>query len=120
MPPLPIGKDHHPGPLLANYPHNFQSVFPGILDSPVRDVQSLPPGDVQNLCRFSRLARAIFCAPSRSHLALGQIQDSCPVSALGHLEQCAATGLFYVVAVSGQGEDVEWGRGHVSRQRIQT
>jgi hypothetical protein len=41
------------------------------------------------------------------------------MSALRHLEQRTPAGLLYIVAVSGEGKDVEWGRRHISRERIQ-
>ena len=51
-------------------------------------------------------AGAIFGAAARSHLALGQVENAGAVAALGHLEESASAGLFYVVAMRGQGEKI--------------
>jgi hypothetical protein len=38
---------------------------------------------------------------------------------LRHFEQSAATSLLYIIAMRSEGKDIEWGRRHVSRERIQ-
>jgi hypothetical protein len=37
---------------------------------------------------------------------LRKVEDAGAVSALGHLEQSSAAGLFYIIAVRGEGENV--------------
>ena len=107
MPSLPVGKYHHSWPLLPQHAHHFQPVLPGVLDPPVGNVERLPPRRAQYFRRICRFARAIFGAAPRSHLALGQIEDSGAMAALRHLEQRAAAGLLYVVAVGSQGKNIE-------------
>ena len=76
--------------------------------------------EVHNIFAASvRFAGAIFGAAPRSHLTLGQIENPGAMSELRHFQQRAAAGLLYIVAVSSQGKDIEWGRRHVSRERIQ-
>ena len=43
---------------------------------------------------------------ARSHFALRQVEDAGAISALGHLEQSSGAGLFHVVTMGGQGENV--------------
>ena len=66
-----------------------------------------PPRRAQYFRCVRSLASAIFGAAPRSHLALGQIENPGAVSALRHLEQRAAAGLLHIVAVSGQGKNIE-------------
>jgi hypothetical protein len=85
--------------LLADYARDFQPVLKGVLDSPVGNVQSLPPRDAEYLRSFFGLARAVFRSASRSHFSLSEIEDASAASALSHLQQRAPASLFDVVAV---------------------
>src|SRR5271169_3824397 len=104
---LPIRKDHHSRPLLADYTRHFQPVLPRVLDPAVGDIESLPPGDAQYSRRLGRFLRAVFGGASRSHFSLREIEDAGALAPLRHFQQRAATGLFDVVAVGGEGENVE-------------
>jgi hypothetical protein len=46
---------------------------------------------------------------------LRQVEDAGAVSALGHLEQSSGAGLFYIIAVRGQSENVERHKSVVGR-----
>src|SRR5260370_31882305 len=107
MTPLPVGKNQHARTLLAEYEDDLQSMLTGIFDAAVGNVESFAPGNVQDARRLRGFSRPVFGGAARSHFTLGEIEDAGAVSALGHLEQSSAAGLFYVVAMRGQGENVD-------------
>ena len=119
MPPFPIRKYHHSRPLLAQYADDFKPIVPCVLHPPVWDIERPAPRRTQYPAGVSSLTSAILGAATRSHLALGQIEDAGAVSALCHLKERTAAGLLYIVAVSGQSKNIEWEARHVSRKRIQ-
>ena len=82
-------------------------VLPGVFHSAVGDVQGLPPGNAQDSGGFLGLGGAVLCAAARAHLPLREIQNASPMAALRHLQQRAAAGLLYIVAVSRGCENVE-------------
>jgi len=59
------------------------------------------PGNFQDARRLGRFAGAVFGGAARAHFTLREIENAGAVSALGHLEQSSAAGLFHVVAVRG-------------------
>src|SRR5439155_22651652 len=118
MASFPVGKYHYSRFLLADDAGNFQAIFPGVFDAGVGNIERLAPGNTQNFCRFFGFAGAVLDCAARAHLALGEIENAGAVAALRHLEQRAAASLLYVVAMRGDGEDVE-GRGkHGGRESI--
>ncbi len=83
MPPLPVRKNNHPRPRLPNYSRNFQPILPGVLDAPVRDVESPPPTHAKNLGRVVGFSGAVFSPAPRTHFALSQVENSGSLAALG-------------------------------------
>jgi hypothetical protein len=65
-----VGKDDHSRTLFPKHARDFEAIFPSVLDAAVRNIKSLTPGNIENLCRLDRLASAIFGSAARSHLAL--------------------------------------------------
>src|SRR5258708_7515024 len=98
MPPLPIGKNDHPRPRLPNHAGPLQPVLPRVLHATVGEIESAPPTNPKNLCRVGGLARAILRRSASAHLALRQVEDASTLPALCRLQQCAAAGLFHIVA----------------------
>ena len=94
---------------MENCPNRCRSVcrVPGILDAAVGNIERLAPGNFQNASRLRRFASAVFGGTARSHFTLCKVEDAGAVSALGHLVQSSATGLFYIIAVRGEGQNVE-------------
>src|SRR5580704_12783508 len=107
MPSLPIGKNNYPRSRLPDHAGHIQSVLPRVLDPAVRNVESPPPRHPQNLRSVIGLALAVFCRPAGPHLALGQIENAGDLSALRSFQQRPAASLLYIVAVGGDGKDVE-------------
>src|SRR5436309_13722552 len=119
MPPLPVRQNYHARARLSNDAPNFQPVFPGVLHAAVGYVECAPPTHAKNFSRIAGLTSPILGAASRSHLALCQIEDARALPALRGFQQSAAAGLFHIVAMCGNGKNVQGfsqrkGR-HVSR-----
>ena len=91
---------------MANDTRDFQPVVVGVLDPAVGNIERLPPAGFENARRFVGFARAIFDGAARAHLALRQVEDGGAVSALGHLQQRAATGLLHIITMGGDGKNV--------------
>jgi hypothetical protein len=106
MPSFPVGENQHPRTLFAEYADDLQTIVPGIFDAAVGDIEGVTPGNFQNACRFGGFTGPVFGGAARAHFTLREVEDAGAVSALGHLEQSSAAGLFDVVAVRGQGEYV--------------
>src|SRR5579863_9628020 len=107
MPALPVGENHYPRTLLADQACDLQPVLPGVLDPAVGDVERVAVGDLQNLRSLGGFVSAVLRRAARPHFSLGEIENAGAKTALRHLEQRAATGLFDVVAMGGDGQDVE-------------
>src|SRR2546423_8049595 len=107
MPSFPVRKNHYTWPSFADDGGNFQPVLPSVLDPAIGDIKRPPPPHAKNSRGVCRLVRAIFGGASRTHFALRQIENSRPLSALRHLQQRAAAGLLYIVAVCGNCQYIE-------------
>ena len=107
MPPLPIRQNDHPRPRLTNHARHLQPVLPSILNATVRDVECPPPTHTQNLGSVGGFARAVFRRAARPHLTLRQVEDAGALPALRGFQERTAAGLLDVVAVRGDGQNVE-------------
>ena len=107
MPTLPIGQNHDPGSRASNHARDFQSIDPSVFDSSVGDIESLSPLRAEKPRSFAGFAFTVFGGSSCSHFAAGEVENSCAPALLRHLQQGAATGLFHIVAVRGDCQDVQ-------------
>ncbi len=107
MPPFPVGQDDYPRARLPNHGGDFQPVLLSVLHAPVRNVERPPPTHAKNLGCVIGFARAIFRRAPRPHFALRQVEDAGALPALRSLQQSSAAGLLYIVAVRGDGQDVQ-------------
>jgi hypothetical protein len=64
-------------------------------------------GDVEDAGGLVRFGFSVGCCASGAGFTLSKIEDSCAPAAGMHREEGAAAGLFDVVAVGGDGEDVD-------------
>src|SRR5215831_7409283 len=112
---LPVGKNHHARPLLANDAGDLDSVGVGILDTPVRNIERLAPRDLQNASSIGGFPGAAFRRAARAQFSLRQIKNAGARTFLSHFQERAAAGLLHIVAVRGNGENVEWRRTHFLR-----
>src|SRR5580704_18414336 len=113
---LPVRKDHHARALLPDNLRNFQPVLKSVLNPPIRNVEGLTPGDAQYLRGILRFPCALLRRASRSHLSLSKIENSGTPSALRHFQQRAAAGLFDVVAVRSDRQNIK-GRSGTGKSR---
>src|SRR5437773_1810673 len=111
MPAFPVGKDHNAGSRLPDHASYFQTIFPGVLHATIRNIEPLPPLDLQNLCRLLCFSGALFGAAPRSHLSLSQIKDARSMTEFCHLEQCPSTCLFHVIAMGCDGQNIKFAHG---------
>src|SRR5437588_8021085 len=107
MAALPIGKNHHSRLALAKYRGYLEPILPGVLDASVRNIEGAAPAYLENGGGGIGLASAISGAAARAHFALRQIEDAGAMASLRHLEQRAAAGLLHIVAVRGDGQNIE-------------
>ncbi len=107
MASLPVGKNHHAGPLLAQHARYLQAVLPGVFNPAIGDVQRTTPCDVQDACRFGGLTCAVIGCAAGAHLSARKIENPSAMPQLRHLQQRAAAGLLGIVAVSGNRENVQ-------------
>jgi hypothetical protein len=90
-----------------NRPRHFQAVFPRILHPSVRQIQGTPPGHLQDARCLFRLTRTIRSRAPGTHFTAGEIQNTGTTAALGHFEQGAAAGLFHIVPMGGNGQNIK-------------
>src|SRR3954454_24516590 len=107
MAALPVGKNDHSRLLLADNLRHLKPVFPVVLDSAVRNVESIAPGNAKNSGGGGSLFRAFFRGAASAKFSTGKIQDSGTMAELRHLEQCSAASLLNVVTMSGNSWNVD-------------
>src|SRR5262245_44277834 len=114
MAALPVGKDHHPRTLFADDARNFEPVLPSVFDAAVGNVQGMAVTRLEKLGGISSFAGAVFGGAARAHFPLRQVEDPSTQAALGHLEQSSAARLLHIIAVSGNGQDIQSRNAHSS------
>src|ERR1019366_7690148 len=115
MAALPVRQDDHARALLANDAGNLNAVGVVVLNPAIRDVERFAPRHLQNARCVGRFAGARFGRAARSKLALREVKDAGACALRRHLQQRAAAGLLYIVAMRGNGEHVKRGGGHFLR-----
>src|SRR5262249_8785585 len=119
MAPLPVRKNYHPRSLLAQYTRDPEPVLPGIFHAAIGNLQGMAKAGLQNCCRIGGFPGAILGGAACSHLALGEIENSCAPAALRQLEQRSPARLFDVVAMGRNGQNVQWrGPQHARVSRV--
>ena len=113
---LPVGQNDDAGAEQAQDAHDFEAVFQGVFDRAVGQVESLPPAGAQQARGLRGFAGALFGAAAGSGLALGQVENGGAQAARGHAQQGSAAGLFHVVAVRGDGQNV--GRWRIGQRSL--
>src|ERR1039458_3126401 len=87
MPRLPIGKNQHARAQLTNDACDLNPIAKDVLDAAVGNVERSPPTDFQDARSLVGLARPVFNAAARAHLALREVEDSSAVPVLRHLDR---------------------------------
>src|SRR5689334_16696482 len=106
MTPLPVRKDHDARSRLPDNACDLQPIFMGVLDAAIGDIERISPTGLQNARGVGSFAGAVICRSTGAHLATREVEDGGAIAALRHLEQRATAGLFDVIAVRGDGQNV--------------
>jgi hypothetical protein len=69
---------------------------------------------LQDFSRVIGFAGAVRSRSACAHFALSQIEDAGAMPLLGGFEQSAATGLFHIITMGGNSQDVERFCTHIS------
>ena len=85
----------------------FLPVLEGVLHPAIGNIERPAPSNAQNLARVFGFTRAVFHGAARSHLTAREIEDGGGAAHLRHLQQRAAAGLLHIVAVRGDGKNVD-------------
>src|SRR4051794_37394510 len=109
MSALPIGKDHNARTSASDYACDLQAVDPGVLDAAIGNIKRLPPSRLEKPSCLAGLAFPIGGGAACAHFAASEVENAGAPTGLGCLQQGPATGLFNVVAMRGDSEDLEVG-----------
>ena len=103
---LPVGKNDDAGAQLAQDAHDGDAILKRVFDRAVGQVERLAPAHAENARGFFGLAGALFGGAAGSGFALGQIENRGAQAARRHAQQRSAAGLFHVVAMRGDGQNI--------------
>ena len=103
---LPVGKNDDAGAKLAQDAHDGDAIFKRVCDCAIREVERLTPANAENARGFLGLAGAVVGGAASSGFALSQIENGGAQAARSHAQQGSPAGLFHVVAMCGDGQDV--------------
>ena len=104
---LPIGKDDDARAKPAEDRRYLETVFVCVLDVAVGKVEGFAVSNIENAGSFIGLGLAFGCGATGAGFAAGEIKDAGAPAASLHDEERSATGLFYVIAVCGDGQDID-------------
>jgi hypothetical protein len=110
VPRLPVGQNDHPRPQPAQHGDDLQPVLPGIFDAAVGQIERLAPADLEDAGGGRRLLCPLPGRAPRAGLAAGQVEDPGLEAEGAHLQQGAAAGLLHIIAMGGDGQDVDEAR----------
>src|SRR4051812_41883257 len=110
MATLPVRKNHDARTRAADYARNFQAIGPGILDTAVRDIERLPPGNTEKPAGIIGFAFPISGRPASTHFSASHVENPGTLPLLRHLQQGATAGLFHIVTMSCDSKNVEMDR----------
>ena len=103
---LPVRQNHDAGTELPENAHDCDAILKSVGECAVREVERLTPANAEDAGGLVSLACAIVGGAARAGFALGQIENCRAQSARSHAQERSSAGLFHVVAMGGDGEDV--------------
>ncbi len=106
MAALPVGEDDDARAETAEDGGDLEAVGEGVFDVAVGEVEGFAVGDVEDAGGVVGFGLTLGGSAAGSGLSAGEIEDGGTVAFGLHGQESAATGLFYVVAVGGDGENV--------------
>ncbi len=104
---LPVGEDDDAGAEAAEDGGDLEAVGEGVLDVAVGEVESFAVGDIEDAGGGVGFGFALGGGAASAGLASREVEDAGAPAARVHDEERATAGLFYIVAVGGDGEDVD-------------
>ena len=114
---LPEGKDDDAGTETAQDGGDFEAVFQGVLHVAVGQVEGFAMADAEDAGGFGGLGGSFLGRAAGAPFALREVEDTgAPAEGLLD-EEGAAAGLFHVVTMGGDGEDVYVWIAHVLVRR---
>src|SRR5688572_28171283 len=108
MPAFPIGKNNRTRAQGANTPCQCDLVVHAKLKMRVRETEVFAKRNAENARGSGRLTAPQFDGTSRTHLSLGQIENSDAIAAASHLDDGAAAGQLHIVGMSGDRQYIEF------------
>ena len=103
---LPVGKNNDPRTELTQNTHNRNAIFKIVGDGSVRQIQRMTPADSQDAGGFISLTGALISGAARAGFALSQIENRRAQATRSHAQEGSSAGLFHIVAMSSDGENV--------------
>ena len=114
---LPVRQDDDAGAQAAEGSCDLETVLVGVLDVAVRQVEGFAVGDVEDTGSGGSFGGTVGRSAPGAGFALREVEDAGPPAASIHGKQRASASLLNVIAVGGDGEDVDktgssgWGVG---------
>jgi hypothetical protein len=103
---LPVGKDHDARAEEAEDADYGDAVFQGIFDCAVGEIESLTPACTEDAGGFISFTGALIGCAAGSGFTLSEIENGGTQAARSHAQERTPAGLFHVVAVSCDGQDI--------------
>src|SRR5271170_7103920 len=107
MAALPIREDDDARTKAAEHRGDLEAIGQSVLDVAVGQIEGFAVGDVEDAGGCVRFGFPVGSGAAGAGLTLGQVEDASVPAAGMHGKERATAGLFNVVAVSGDGEDVD-------------
>lgn len=107
MAPLPIRQDNHSWPQTAEGLDDLEPVRLRVFDVAVGKIKRLAMGDPEDTGGLLGLGAALLGGAPGPGLPLGKVEDACLPSSRLHGKQRPAAGLFDVVTMRGDSENIE-------------
>jgi hypothetical protein len=104
---LPVGQDDDAGAQAAENSCDLETVLVGVLDVAVRQVEGFAVGDVEDAGSGSSFGGTVCGSAAGAGFALREVENAGAPAASMHGKQSASAGLLDVIAVGGDGEDVD-------------
>src|SRR5439155_4354257 len=103
---LPVRKDNDARTQPAKHRSYLQAVLISVLDIAIRKVEGFAVGDIEDACSSRGLCGTMGSGAPGAGFALSKVEDAGAPAVGVHGEERASAGLFHVVAVRGNGENV--------------
>ncbi len=103
---LPVRKYDDAGTKPAKDAHDGDAIFKRVGYGAISEVERVTPANAEDAGGFFGFTGAIVNTAASAGFALSQIENRGAQATRSHAQQGSAAGLFYVVAMRGDGEDV--------------